>query len=480
MSQDFGIIFLREYLLYVTIPLSFLNGILMLEAFFSLLNSIESLFWGYIAFAIITIFGTYLTIISGFLQIRQLPATVKDFIKLFKKNSNQDFRGLSPIKTFFASTGGMIGISNVVGVVTAVQLGGPGALFWVWVAAIIGAIVKYAEIYLGFKYRIENKNGGYDGGPMYFLRHAFKRSILPTVVAALLCIYSVEVYQFSVITSSITMNWGINGYIVIAFLLIAVLWAALGGVKRIGEICSLVMPVFLLTFMGMSLWVILEERGQIFTVLGEVFLSAFTGHSAIGGFVGSSMIVTIQHGLARAAYSADIAIGYDSIIQSESNVRDPVKQAKFAMLGVFLDNIICTASIFIVLLTGVWKAAVPIQGSLLVQSALGQYFPYMNLFMPFFFIVTGYTTVIAFFCVGIKCARYLMPRFGLIFYVFYGTFGFIIFSFLPQNYALVEMSVTGAMLLIINIIGIFKLRKEIVFIPLVSSEFEFFQEIKYN
>lgn len=435
----------------------------MLDKFFSFLHSIESFFWGYFAFAIITIFGTYLTVSSKFLQIRQLPFIVKEFLLLFVERSNEEQRGISPIKAFFASAGGMIGIGNVVGIVTAIQLGGPGALFWVWIAAVIGAIVKYGEIYLGFKYRVENNYGGYDGGPMYFLRHAFKSGILPTLVAFLLCIYGVEVYQFSVITSSISINWGINLSLAITALVISVLWAAIGGVRRIGKICTLIMPFFLITFLGMSLWVIIHESQQLGPLLREVFVSAFTGHSAVGGFVGSGIVLTIQNGLARAAYSADIGIGYDSIIQSETNVKDPAKQAKFAILGVFVDNFICTCSILVVLLTGVWKAAVPMEGSLLVQSALSKYFPYMDLFMPFFFIVTGYSTVIAFFCVGIKCSRYLMPRIGVKLYVFYGVFNFILFSLLPQSYALVVMSIIGAMLLIINLLGIFKLRKEIAF-----------------
>ena len=126
---------------------------------------------------------------------------------------------------------------------------------------------------------------------------------------------------------------------------------------------------------------------------------------------------------------------------------------------------ICTFTILIVLLSGVWVAA-DLEGSQLIQTALGSYFPYMEYFIPFFFIVTGYTTIIAYFVVGIKCARYLAPRWGKRIYIFYGTSSFVFFSFVPQYQALLVMSVSGAMLLMVNLLGIYRLRKEVVYIEL--------------
>ncbi len=434
----------------------------MLDSIFNLLTELDAIFWGYFAFVFIVVLGLILTVRAGFFQIRALPAIFKTFIQFLGKTP-QGERGVHPLRAFFASTGGMIGIGNVVGIVTAVQIGGPGALFWVWVAGTIGAIVKYCEIYLGFKYREPNKDGGYDGGPMYFLKRAFKNRFLPLAVAFLLCIYGVEIYQFSVITDSISSNWHLNRFAVIAVLLVLVLYASIGGVRRIGMICSWVMPVFMVIYLAMGIWVIGQEASALPYILADVFKSAFTGHAAVGGFAGSSVILAIQHGIGRAAYSADIGVGYDSIIQSESATLHPERQARLAILGVVLDNVICTFSILIVLASGVWKALEPLEGSQLIQAALGSYFPYMEYFIPFFFIVTGFTTIIAYFVVGIKCARYLSPRFGRRLYIFYGTASFVFFSFVPQNQALLVMSVSGAMLLLVNLLGIFRLRKEIGF-----------------
>lgn len=443
----------------------------MIDTIFDSLTLLDSFFWGYIAFVLILFLGCYLTIQARFFQIRAFPATLKTFFHFLGKSS-KDHRGVHPLKVFFASVGGMIGIGNVVAIVTAIQIGGPGALFWVWTAALIGTVIKYSEIFLGLKHRVKNDRGGYDGGPMYFLKHAFKLRWIPILIASLLCVYGVEIYQFSVITESLSSNFNLNRQLVIGVLLALVIYASYGGVPRVGKICSIIMPFFMVLYVSMSLWIIFQEINLLPAILKSVFVSAFTGHAAIGGFAGSTVILAIQHGISRAAYSSDIGIGYDSIIQSESNTVHPERQARLAILGVCIDNLVCTMSILVVLITGVWKAVDPIQASELVQTALSLYFPYMHIFMPVFIFIVGYSTMIAYFCVGIKCARFLYPKNGAKFYIAYGIAALIFFSFFSQTQALLVMSLSGALLLIINLIGIFILRNQIEFV----SETETMQE----
>ncbi len=427
---------------------------------FDLLSALDRFFWGYVAFVLILLLGIGLTIQSRAIQIRRLPYIFSTFWRLLLQR--QEGRGIHPVKAFFASTGGMIGIGNVVGVATAVQLGGPGALFWFWVAGLLGGILKYSEIYLGLKYRVENTQGGYDGGPMYYLRRAFGVKWVSILSAILLCVYGVEIYQFSVVTNSIHENWHWNTEWVVGGLILLVLWAGIGGIRRISEICSWVIPLFILFYLGMGITILCMEINQMPALLHSIFRSAFTGHAAIGGFIGSSMLMAIQHGIARASYSADICIGYDSIIQSESRTSVPENQAALAILGVFIDNIICSITILTVLASGAWKMVG--EGSEIVQFAFAQYFPGMDLFLPFFYFVVGYTTLIAYFSVGVKCCRYLLPKSGKWVYSFFALAMFILFSYVPQSKALLVMSVSGSMLLIINLLAIFKLRKEIGFL----------------
>lgn len=429
---------------------------------FDYLTAADSFFWGYIAFVMIALLGCWLTWQARFFQLRAFPSILMTFFH-FLKNPRSAGRGVHPLQAFFASVGGMIGIGNVVGIVTAIQIGGPGALLWVWMAALIGTIIKYSEIYLGLKFRVQNDRGGYDGGPMYFLRQAFKTRWIPTLIAIFLCIYGVEIYQFTVVTDSLSTNLDFNRYAVMGTLLFLILYASWGGVKRIGKICSAIMPFFVVLYIAMSSWILFQECAFLPEVFKTVFVSAFTGHAAVGGFAGSSVLLAIQHGISRAAYSADIGIGYDSIIQSESNTIHPERQARLAILGVCIDNLICTMSILVVLVTGVWKAEAPIAGSQLVQTALSLHFPYMHIFTPLFILIVGYTTLIAYFCVGIKCARFLHPKYGQQVYFIYGVGAWIFFSFFDQTQALLVMSIAGACLLIINVCGIFLLRKQIIF-----------------
>src|SRR4029077_19349955 len=140
-----------------------------MDSFFEFLTMADSFFWGYVAFMVIILLGCCLTFQARFFQIRAFPSIVKTFFYFLTKSAS-DARGVHPLRAFFASVGGMIGIGNVVGIVTAVQIGGPGALFWVWVAMLFGTIIKYSEIYLGLKHRVPNDRGGYDGGPIFFLQ----------------------------------------------------------------------------------------------------------------------------------------------------------------------------------------------------------------------------------------------------------------------------------------------------------------------
>jgi AGCS family alanine or glycine:cation symporter len=435
---------------------------IVLEPIFELLTFLESFFWGYIAFAVIAILGIYLTYQTRFFQFRALPEICKTFVNFIRHPPTGDV-GVHPVKVFFASVGGMVGIGNIAGIVTALQLGGPGALFWIWTAAVVGALIKYSEIYLGLKHRVANAQGGYDGGPMYFLQKAFKGKWIPVLVCVLLCIYGAEVYQFSVVVDAISLNWGIDRWYIVPVLLGMVLYAGIGGVPRVAKISTWVMPLFILGYLIMCSWIIFSNFHLLPGVLQNVFASAFTGHAAIGGFAGSTMMLAIQNGMAGASYSADLGIGYDSIIQSESGTKDPARQARMGILGVFIDNIICTVSLLVVLLTGMWHATVPGEGKMPVQAALELYFSHVDLIMPIFLFILGYTTLISYFIVGLKCSSYLHATKGKICYVLYTAFVLVFFAFFDQTKALLVMRVAGAILLIVNLTGIFLLRKEITF-----------------
>lgn len=436
----------------------------MWHQFFDILESVENLLWVYCAFPAIIMLGLYLTFKSRGVQIAKFSHVVKTFLTLLtKKDTDSNAPGIPPLKAFFACVGGCVGIGNIVGVTTAVQLGGPGALFWVWITAIIGSLIKYAEVYLGMRFRVPSEKGqGYRGGPMYFLAKAFTQSWVLKLFCVLLCLYGVEIYQFSVMTSSISENFGFSKPYVALTLLALVLIAEAGGVRRIGAISSVVIPAFIVVYLGMGCYVLCASVSQIPAVITEIFSSAFTPHAAVGAFAGGSLMLTISQGIRRSCYSSDIGVGYASIIHSESSTQDPARQASLAIFEVFLDIfVICTMSIVLVLVTGSWTQ--DIDSMYLVQTALSNFFPYMNLFIPFLLFLLGYSTVNTYFCAGMKTAVFLSPRFGRPLYYLYAVGSLLLFSFVDTAQANTVMMCVLALLLGINLAAIWRLRAEIRF-----------------
>lgn len=433
----------------------------MYQNFFNFLSGFEDVLWGYFAFPAVMLLGLYFSIRTGFVQIRYFPTVVRTFFG-FLKGGNQEERGVHPLKSFFACIGGCVGVGNLVGICTAVQVGGPGALFWIWITALVGMMLKYAEVYLGIRYRVPNKQGGYNGGPMYFLQAAFSWKWIASLAAFLLCIYGVEIFQFSVIVHSVSYNWGINAYIVAGVLLALVVFAGSGGVKRVGAISSTTIPLFVILYLSMGSWVLYSNFDKLPDVFALVFKSAFTGHAAYGAFIGSTLMMTISQGIRRGCYTGDIAVGYASVINSETSSKVAEKQASLEFLGIALDTfLICTTSVLLILVTDVWHQ--PLDVGLLVQTALHAHFPYMNYFMPFFLFLLGYSTINAYFVAGIKCADYLAPVWGRPVFFAYAIAALFSFSFIDSVMAQSIMAITGGLLLVINSAGIFRLRHEINF-----------------
>jgi AGCS family alanine or glycine:cation symporter len=432
----------------------------MIDLIFSSLEWLNHLVWAHAAFLLILGLGTYFTFHSRFFQVRKFGAAVRSFSHYFGEQHGGT--GIHPLKAFFAAIGGCIGIGNIVGICTAVQLGGPGALFWIWVGGLMGMLIQYAEVYLGLKYRVKNEQGSFDGGPMYFLPVAYKNRWIAPLICILLCIYGVEIFMFNVMADSISTNWNLNEYWVVFILLAATLLVALGGINRVGEVCSAIIPLFIALYLGMGLWVLAQHYTLIPEILRSIFVGAFTKQAAIGGFAGSSIMLTISMGLSRGAYSGDIGVGYTSIIYAESRSHQFGRQSSMTILGIFIDTfVICTMSIFLILVSDHWKSG--IDATLMVQAALGLSFPYMHLFMPLFLFLLGYTTILAYFVVGVKCAKFLSPKWGPPLYYTYAAITLPLFAFVDPTQAFVIMSLSGAFLLLFNLFGIFLLRKEVKF-----------------
>lgn len=430
---------------------------------FTILGNIESFYWTYVGFALVIAFGIYFTIKSKCYQLQVLVHPLRTIKAVHRSSKGQ--AGISPFRVYFASVGGMVGLGNIVVIITAIMVGGPGALFWLWIASLCGMLIKYAEIYLGMKFRIPDGRQGHHGGPMVYLGKAFKNRhvsrLVPAIFCAFLAIYGIEIVQFVVMTDVITDTFNLPRFLVLGGLLFLTLYGGFGGVRRLANIATALMPPFIILYILACLSVIIFYCAELPSVLLTVFKSAFTGHGAVGGFVGSTMGAALQMGTARAVYSGDLGIGYDSIIQSESKAKDPATQACLSIFGVATDTLICTLSILVVLVTGLWKEN--IEACHGVALALGHIFPHTHTFMALLIFIAGYTTLIAYITVGEKAMTWLFPQWGRRLYFLFATTAFITFALLDQCHAVTVMSLSGGLLMLTNLVGIWKLRDKVDF-----------------
>ncbi|MBV8661404.1 MAG: sodium:alanine symporter family protein [Candidatus Dependentiae bacterium] len=434
----------------------------MLTYVLSILDAVDSLFWVYGGVPTLMLVGIYFTIISKGFQLIKFPSVLKIFYDTIHDTS-VDKRGVRPLYVFFASIGGCIGIGNVVGVCTAVQVGGPGAVFWMWVAGFFGMLVKYAEIYLGMIYRISDKNDGYIGGPIIYLQKVPGGTWLAKIVAFLLCIYGLEIYMFRVIADSIVTGWNLYPFVVVSSLVVLVIVVGEGGIKLVGKVSSVILPVFLTTFVAMSLFIFSINIHLFPAMLKLIFHSAFNAHAPIGAFAGCSVIMAMSHGVRRACYTGDLGIGYASTVHSESSETDPCREASMGIMAIFLDTfVICTLSLFLILLTGTWHSGLP--ESQMVAVALGKYFPFVNIVWPLFIFLLGYTSLTSFYAVGKNSATFLFGSTANRVYPFIATALFIMVPFIgDMSHAMIFMSITGALLLMFNVYGIIRLSRKIKF-----------------
>ena len=434
----------------------------MINECFEVLSAIEDHLWGYLGFPMILILGGILTWVSRGMQLRSFPAILREFYSYLTAKEKTSAQGLGPLRAFFTSIGGCLGIGNVVAIAAAVQIGGPGSLLWIWLTSILGCLVKYAEVYIAIKHKRVLRDGSFKGGPMYFLQDAFGSKIPGLLFCVLLSLYGVEIYQFSVVASVSADALGCSKVWTVLVLLSLVLLAAKGGLQRVSKVASLLVPFIITFYLIMGVWVLMHHASIFPSLFLDVFRSAFTPRAAEGGFIGSSLLLTISQGVRRGCYSSDIGIGYASIIHSETNNPSPVKQARLLIFEVFTDTfIVCTLSALVVLVTGVWKTSV--DSSKLVQVALSSCFPYMEYFMPLLICLLGFSTVMTYLSAGMRTAAFLSPNRGTRVYALYATLAFLFFSFHDTDHARCMMSLIGLFLLTVNSLGIWKLRKEIVF-----------------
>lgn len=328
--------------------------------FVSTVANIGSWIWAYPLLIMIVICAVLYTIRLRFMQIRYFPYIMKQtFGNIFKKGC-----GAGTVSPFQAATTALactVGASNIVGVPIAIGFGGPGALFWMWVCAFIGMIIKFAEIVLGIQYRERNEEDVYVGGPMYYMSKGFPNKKVGKILACVMTFTLMLFMPFTISAQSVSavqsaQTIGINPTVTGAILTVFIGIITFGGIKKIAAVTDKMVPFMVIVYILGALIVIGVNIRVLPDVIVSIFVSAFTGHAAAGGFAGVGVAAAIRWGFARGTYSTDLGMGSASMGHAAATTDHPVRQGFWGIFEVTVSGlIICTMSGLTVLCTGVWK-----------------------------------------------------------------------------------------------------------------------------
>ncbi|MDE1224795.1 sodium:alanine symporter family protein [Vibrio aestuarianus] len=325
----------------------------------SILETVDSFIWGPPLLILLVGTGVYFTFRLGLIQFRHLPTALK---MVFSKDKSSDKQGdVSSFAALCTALSATIGTGNIVGVATAIKLGGPGALFWMWLAALFGMATKYAECLLAVKYRKVDDKGQMVGGPMYYLQYGVGSKTL----AVLFALFAIGVACFGIgtfpqvnaILDATEISFGVSREISAVVLTLLVAFVTVGGIKSIANVAGKIVPAMALFYIVACLSVIVSNSDKLLDAISLVITSAFTSTAATGGFLGASIMLAIQSGIARGVFSNESGLGSAPMAAAAAKTDSCVKQGLISMTGTFFDTIIiCTMTGLALILTGAWQS----------------------------------------------------------------------------------------------------------------------------
>lgn len=334
--------------------------------------------------------GLFLSIKTKFFQFRRFGYVLKNTVgSLFNKNLHQQADGsISPFQAVTTALAGTIGTGSIAGVATALVLGGPGAVFWMWISALVGMITKYSEIVLALKFREKNEHGAYVGGPMYYIKNGLGLKWLAAVFATfamIACIGTGNATQSNSISSVLNANFNIATWVTGIVLTVIVAAVIIGGVKRIASVNEKLVPVMAVFFILASVVALIFNASKIPTAFSMIFKEAFNFKSAFGGVSGYGMLVAMRYGVGRGIFSNEAGLGSAPIAHSTSSTKEPVKQGIWGVFEVFITTIvICTMSAVVILTSEIYldaynTGATPaVSGAALSSAAFNEALPYVG------------------------------------------------------------------------------------------------------
>lgn len=400
--------------------------------YLKILDQVDSFVWGPPLLLLLVGTGVLLTLRLKLLQVTRLPMAL-GLIFRAKNDGSGDVSSFGALCTALAAT---VGTGNIVGVATAVKAGGPGALFWMWVAAFFGMATKYAEGLLAVKYRTVDANGQISGGPMYYIEKGLGRKYRPLAVmfaasGILVAFFGIGTFpQVNAIVDTVQLSLGVPTYLTALVITVLVALVTLGGLQSIAKVSTKIVPFMAIFYVVSCAYILLVNMNQLPEAISLVISSAFSGTAAAGGFLGATVMMAIRNGVARGVFSNESGLGSAPIAAAAAKTKWPAEQGLISMTGTFIDTIIiCTMTGLALVVTGVWSGDA--KGAAMTQDAFTAALPGIGpVILTVGLVLFAFTTILGWNYYGERCCEYLfgvkgvMP-YRVIFIVLVGAGAFI-------------------------------------------------------
>lgn len=378
-----------------------------LEEFFV---SLSNLIWGNWLITLLMGVGIYLGFITRFFHIRKLPHILYETIikPLRHKEEVLSDGNVTSFQALCTALGSCVGNGNIVGVATAIVAGGPGAVIWMWIAAIVGMATKYSEILLGMEYREKLKDGTYISGPMNYIEKGLGWKKVAWIYALLLILQNAggTLIQANTIAVNFYSMFNIKSFATAVILMVLIGLIIIGGIKRIGSVTQKVVPFMTLFYIIGGIVIIFVNISSIPSVFAHMFRGAFSLEAGIGGVMGYSIRQSMRYGVARGLYSNEAGEGTAAVLHASASVNHPAKQAIFGITEVFVDTIvICSITALVVLTTGVLESGQ--SPTVLVSMAFGSVHPIMRYIVGLSSVVFGFLSIVAQWYLGNTAVEYI-------------------------------------------------------------------------
>lgn len=378
-------------------------------SFENFLNQASSLIWGPVMLVVLLGAGIYLTIGLKALPWRKTPGA---FCFLWHSRKSNQKGDISPFQALMTALSATIGTGNIAGVATAIYLGGPGAVFWMWITALFGMATKYAEAVLAIHFREVDERGKHVGGPMYYIKNGLEEKWL--WLGGLFALFGMfaafgigNMVQANSVAEAIGSMLEIPSWMTGLLLASIAAVVILGGIDRIAEVAGSLVPFMAVAYIAGSLGIIIMHIEQVPNALFLIINNAFTGSAATGGFAGAAVWMSIRYGVARGIFSNEAGLGSAPIAHAAAKTDNPVQQGMIAMLGTFIDTLlICTMTALVIVLSGAWDSGKT--GAALSALAFNTALPgWGGYIVAFGLSIFAFTTILGWSYYGERCAEFL-------------------------------------------------------------------------